>query len=186
MGLLVSLAIFGATSLVWFHVMVPNPVQELSVDVRGTQASPATAALALVSAAGCVALSIAGRGIRWVITSVIVFAAVGVVGLTISAVVNPQMATETSVGQSAGVIGSELSAEYTLWPWVTVVLAALLIGIGTWILVSLRTWNVMGHSKYHRSDPALSSGSGVDPDSVRRDGIDAWDALSRGDDPTRS
>lgn len=188
-GLVIAAALFGAASMVWFNVTVPNPVQDIQVSVRGTEASPAVPALSLVAAAAFLALSIAGRVLRWVVAVVIPLAAAGVLFSVISAVSAPQRATETTVGDSAGVIGTDVVPDQSLWPWVALVLAVLLLLIGLWSLLVLPRWSAGGATKYRREREATaqqtSAASGVhDPDAARRDGIDAWDAFSDGEDPT--
>lgn len=188
-GLVIAAALFGAASMVWFNVTVPNPVQDIQVTVRGTAASPAVPALSLVVAAAFLALSIAGRVLRWVVAAVIPLSAAGILFSVISAVSDPRRATETSVGDSAGVIGTDVVPDQSLWPWVALALAVLLLLMGVWTLVVLRRWSTGGSNKYRRerepaTDPGLSSTGVHDPDAARRDGIDAWDAFSDGQDPT--
>lgn len=189
-GLVLALGVFGATSLVWFNVTVPSPVQDVHVAVRGTESAPTVAALALVAATACLALTIAGRVLRWIVAPVILLAAVGVVVSVTNVIRDPRQATETAVGDSAGVIGVGTVPEQGVWPWVTLVMAALLAILAFRILIVLRSWNSTQNTKYQRQqreDPARQSfPEGLhDPDADRRHGIDAWDALSEGQDPTR-
>ncbi|MDO5617721.1 Trp biosynthesis-associated membrane protein [Kocuria sp.] len=192
-GLLIAAALFGSASMLWFQVTVPNPVQEIQVGVRGTEASPAVPALALVAAAACLALSIAGRVLRWVVGAVIPLAATGIVISVVTTLADPVRATETAVGESAGVIGADAGIDQAAWPWATLVLSVLLLVIGIWILVAMRGWSSNTSSRYERERDVSAPSSAAetqpgpavhDPDAARRDGIDAWDAFSDGQDPT--
>lgn len=188
-GLVMAAALFGAASMVWFNVTVPNPVQEIEVAVRGTEASPAVPALSLVAAAAFLALSIAGRVLRWVVAAVIPLSAAAMVISVISALRDPQSATETAVGDSAGVIGANAVPDQSMWPWVALVLALLLLLIGLWTVAVVPRWSATGSNKYRRdrdsaAEQRPSETHVHDPDAARRDGIDAWDALSDGEDPT--
>lgn len=193
LNLVLAALLFGSASLVWFNVTVPNPVQDVHVAVRGTQAAPAVSALALVAAAAALALSIAGRRVRWVVAAIIPLVAVGAVASVLGAVLQPDHATETAVGDSSGLIGADTEQVMSFWPWCAVATGLLLVLSGVWTMIVMRGWAVGGTSKYQvtrgegadgadRGSPSL--GSGHDADLARRDGIDAWDALSEGDDPT--
>lgn len=197
-ALVLSVLLFGSASMTWFHVTVASPVQDVEVTVRGTDASPAVPALALVTAAAALALSIAGQVLRWVVASVIPLSAVGVLIAMVSVITDPVLATETVVGETAGIIGTNADPDMTVMPWLSVVLAGLLLAVGAWMLLCLPQWRSPSTSKYQRRreaaapDAPVSDGSRDggdqhrvrDPDAVRRDGIEAWDAFSEGDDPT--
>lgn len=198
-GLLLAALLFGTASMVWFQVTVPSPVQEIQVEVRGTDATPAVPALALVSAAAALALTIAGPRLRWVVAGALTAAAVGAVFSVVSAVADPERSAASTVGETAGIIGSQSQHSITVWPWLSLAMAVLLALAGAWILVAMRSWSTTGVTKYRRERDAgaatvqgasgaeaVDGGTGAvhDPDAARRDGIDTWDALSEGEDPT--
>lgn len=198
-ALILAALLFGAASMVWFNVTVPNPVQDIEVAVRGTTSTPAVPALALVAAAAALALTIAGPRVRWLVAAAIPASAVGAGFAVVNAAIHPEQAAESAVGETAGVIGTQSAHAVTFWPWSALALSVLLTLVGVWILLNLRGWSTAKGNKYERhrgvqdvteaDRPSThrehGGGNPVhDPDAARRDGIDTWDALSEGDDPT--
>jgi hypothetical protein len=92
-------------------------------------------------------------------------------------------------GRSGEVAGP--AAAVTVWVWLALAAAALLVAGGAVAVVRARSWPVLRR----RFDSAPARGSSGDPGTTTggpqgapvrgaSDAIGAWDALSRGEDPT--
>jgi hypothetical protein len=154
-----GLVLLGATRA-WSSESVPQP-PPLSPQVTvhtGASLAPALPALALVALAGAGGL-LATRGVvRRLVGALLTAAALGCVALVVQAL-------------TAGGIGAG-------WP-VACLLGACLFGAGGVLAVRDGAgWPVMG-SRYARGDtrPRRAQTTPADPE--------LWDAIDRGDDPTR-
>lgn len=182
-----------------------------TVTVTGTQAAPATTAVALVTAAGAVTLAVAGRVARRVVAGLLALAGLGLIGPVVAVLRDPAWAVSPSAvaatGQTAG--SAEGTAQVTAWPWLGLLGGALVLVGAVAALVGGRSWEASGR-RFRAAGSAVgagwaapgsagpeaagrgSAGSAAGPGSVndavaRRDhNLDAWDALSRGEDPTAS
>lgn len=178
-----ALAVFGATTQTWLTVHL-DPAQlgqavssQDGLQVQGSKAATTVTALALVALAGGLAASIAGRIARWIITAIILLAAIGIVGAAALVLSDPQAAAQGSIAAATGISGSDVQVDVTVFPALAVVAGALL-GISALAIVPAgRYWR--SRTKYDTA-PAGTAGAPAGP----ADDIDSWDRLSRGDDPT--
>jgi uncharacterized membrane protein (TIGR02234 family) len=177
------LAVFGTTTQTWLTVHL-DPAQlgqavanQGGLQVQGSKAATTVTALALVALAGGLAASIAGRIARWIVTVIIVLAAVGIVGAAAVVLTDPQAAAQGSIAAATGISGSNVQVDVTVFPALAV-LAGVLLGISALAIVPAgRYWKA--RTKYDTA-PAGTAGAPAGPP----DDIDSWDRLSRGDDPT--
>jgi uncharacterized membrane protein (TIGR02234 family) len=98
----------------------------------GSQAAPAATALALVAAAGAVALALTGRLARRVVAGLLILAGLGVAALVATVLSDPAQAIapalEAATGRTAaGSRDVAGRAELTGWPWMAVVGALLIL-----------------------------------------------------------
>jgi uncharacterized membrane protein (TIGR02234 family) len=160
----------------WLTTTGTTPLRgTVPVTISGSQVAPGifAAGVALLAAAAAVAL--VGPVGRWVVAvvvagcGVLVAVSAGAVLSDPLAAATPVVADVTGVGHISGPV------ETSAWPWVAVVAGALVVLGAAWFVRSSSSWERA--SRRHEA----ASGAGVDgPDDERS----AWDALSRGDDPS--
>ncbi|MET3811066.1 Trp biosynthesis-associated membrane protein [Arthrobacter sp. UYEF3] len=178
-----ALAVFGTTTQTWLVVQL-DPGQlgqgvhsQDGLQVQGSKAATTVTALALVALAGGLAASIAGRIARWIITAIILLAAVGIVAAAATVLANPLAAAQGSIAAATGISGSNVKVALTAFP-VLAVVAGSLLGLGALAIVPAgRYWR--SRTKYD-----VAATGGVSDPARPADEIDSWDRLSRGDDPT--
>jgi len=178
-----ALAVFGTTTQSWLAVQL-DPGQlgqgvssQNRLQVQGSKAATTVTALALVALAGGLAASIAGRVARWIITAIILLAAIGIVTAAAIVLADPQAAAQGSIAAATGISGSTVQVSATAFPVIAVVAGALL-GLGALAIVPAgRYWT--SRTKYDAAATGAAPGAAGPADE-----IDSWDRLSRGDDPT--
>ena len=179
-GVLAALVLL-AWSQVWFAVTAVDGDLTTSYEVAGDMVAGALPPLALASLALVAALAIAGPGFRIVLGLLEALLGVGVVVVTIFVLSDPISAFSTEVTRRTGNAGSEsirdlvTEVDTTGWPILAIIAGALMIVLGIAIAVTGGRWPTSGR-KYSRSRLESADASP----------IDEWDALSEGDDPTRS
>ncbi len=165
---------------------------EVPVTVTGTQAAPGVPAAALVLLAAGVAAGLAGRIGRWAVVAAVVLAGVLQTASALAVVTDPGPVARTAVAGATGV--ETLAAPVTLapWPWVATGAGVLVVFTGGRLAATSRRWArpSVRHDVPRSAGGAAGSGAGgsgataasgaVVPDDDRA----AWDALTRGDDPT--
>jgi uncharacterized membrane protein (TIGR02234 family) len=178
-----ALAVFGATTQTWMIVRLdPNQLGQAAggqggLQVQGSKAATAVTALALVSLAGGLAASIAGRVSRWVITAILVLASAGIISAAVTVLADPLAAAQGSIAAATGVSGSTAQVDVTAFPVLAVVAGFLLALSAILVIPAGRYWKART-----RYDTATGGKGTVPAGPV--DEIDSWDRLSRGDDPT--
>lgn len=174
----------------WFDLtLVDSP--DVAVAVSGTSALPVLAPLALAAMALGLALAIAGRVLAIVL---------GVIGLAIGVVLTvltapialsaPPSALARTVAEHTGITGAAVpdlvaSATPTPWPWLATLAAGFIALATLWAVATAPRWARAGrrYSTEGSAPAAPTPAAEADP-AASVDAIDAWDDLSRGDDPT--
>lgn len=164
------------------------------VEVTGTDAAPAVGAAALVVVAGGVALAIAGRIARWVVAVVVALAG-GLVTASVAGVLrDPVPAATAGASDAQGVTDLTSPVAVAPWPWLTAVLGALVVVVAVLVVLGAPAWGAT--SGRHERAGAPAEGSGATPRAAGSGGTagadgtgphdphDAWDALTRGTDPS--
>ena len=166
-GLLVAAAAFGTTLLTWVDARITGAFGEQSLAVSGSKAAPAAP----------LAGRIAPRLLRYVVYGVAAAAGVGIVLSVIAVTSNPAAAVVTETSRLTGTISP--AGEYALspWPWVSAACGVLIIVVALWAAFTSRTWDA--GRRYERS-----AARSVHTEDGHMDEMDAWDSLSRGEDPT--
>lgn len=166
----------GATSTTWINATAPDLAGTAQqVTVTGSDAAPAVLALALVAIAASLATALSSHWLRFVTGPVLIATGAGSVIAALGAVQAPQEAARSAVGSATGVLGSAVQAEPTAWPLLTLVPALVVAGIGVLVLVVGRGWPV--GTRYRSAAVVATADPGQDPAA-------AWDALTRGEDPS--
>jgi len=159
----------------WFTVTLPDDVR---VEVLGSDAAGALAALALTVFALVAALSIASTILRRALGAVAALVGGAIVVVAQSTLANPILASAELVTESTGISGIEsvgalvVSVEGSPWSITALVAGVLIIVAGLAAAVSAGRWPT-ATKKYERRATVMAD----DPASQ-------WDAQSRGIDPT--
>lgn len=154
------------------------------VAVPGSSAAALVPALALVSLAAVGALTIARRRGRVVVIALMALSGLGMAAAVARVVADPAAAARASLGAATGLTtgstdGLDATVRLTPWPLVTGVLALVVLGAAVVGWRSRLRWDDAA-----RFDTAPGADDGT-PVAGHLDDRDGWDALSRGDDPTR-
>ncbi|XAS65424.1 Trp biosynthesis-associated membrane protein [Micrococcaceae bacterium Sec5.8] len=182
-----ALAVFGTTTQTWLTVHL-DPAQlgqavssQDGLPVQGSKAATTVTALALVALAGGLAASIAGSIARWIITTLILLAAAGIVGAAAVVIADPVAAAQGSIAAATGITGSDVQVDVTAFPALAVA-AGSLLGLSALLVIPAgRHWK--SRTKYDTAAAGSAAGGAGEP-AGPQDEIDSWDRLSRGDDPT--
>ncbi|MBD3940948.1 Trp biosynthesis-associated membrane protein [Microbacterium sp. NEAU-LLC] len=168
-----------------------------TLEVPGASAVPVLAPLSLAVLALGAALSIVGLVLRYLFGALAILIGGTLAWLTAQvAFEHPVSAVASVVTESTGIAGEKAVAQLIAtitasgWPAVTLVVWAVLIIAGGFVLVTARGWAGTGR-RYRTSDSttgdAAKSAAPAGPrphDAAGSHAIDDWDDLSRGEDPT--
>lgn len=168
-----------AGSRTWVTATLDDPVLgHTSVAVSGRQAAAVVPAVALVALAGAVALLLARQVGRRVAGLLLVLAGAAAVAATTTLLRSPQSGVRDAVGRTLGAVGApDAATSVSGWPWLAVVGGVLVAAGGA--LATLRAGRWQLPTARYDSPTAVASSPSADPGA-------AWDALSRGEDPTAS
>lgn len=171
-----SALLIGASRTTWTEATAPDLTGSVqSVAVPGTEAAPVVLAMAIVALAAALATSLSSAWVRFVTGPVLIAAGLGAAWAALGVRWDPVSASGASVATATGVVGSEVAASATVWPLLALLLALVVSGTGVVVLVAGRTWPT--GSRYR--SPAVAA-----PSDPSRDPAAAWDALTRGEDPS--
>jgi len=185
----------ATASPTWVSTTVSTALEPtVDVAVTGTTAAPAVGAAALVVVAGGVALAIAGRVARWVALVVVALAGALATASAAAVLLDPVPAATSGASATAGVTDLTSPVSLAVWPWLTAVLGAAAVLVAVLAAAGAPAWGAAS-GRHERADAAPGAGgtgpraeetpSGEDPDVPgQHDPHDAWDALSRGTDPS--
>lgn len=184
LALLLPVVAAAAAFLAWSQPWVALTLDDGRVVVAGGDvAAPALPPFALAALALVGALALAGPVFRVILGAMQALLGAGIVASGLLVLSDPVAAGAPRVTEGTGVAGTEAvrglvdAATTTVWPAVAIAAgaAAVLIGIG--IAATARHWP----ARTRRYDAVrLAPADGTE----RIDRLDAWDALSDGDDPT--
>ncbi len=176
---------------------------QVEVAITGTSAAPGVSAAALVLVAAALALGLVGRVGRWVV--LVVAAASGVVSTAaaLGVALDPEPSARSAVADATGVTELTSPVSLTVAPWIAAVLGVVTVLVVVWVAVGSRAW-AGASTRHERATSGGADGAAGDagpsaqgpavaaaergpaaadaPDDLADH--DAWDALSRGEDPT--
>jgi uncharacterized membrane protein (TIGR02234 family) len=190
-----ALLAFGATTQTWVDAEVQgSAVRTAHLSVQGSKAATSVSALALVGLAGTLAAAVAGRVGRAVASVVVVLAGAGVAAACVAVLADPRGAAEGSIAQATGLAGTQATVALTPYPALAAAAGGLLALSGVLLIVASRHWPLRTRYDAGRAAAGASPGAaGTGTDRAGSagedragavDGIDGWDSLSRGEDPT--
>lgn len=166
----------GATRTTWIHATAPDLAGTAQqVTVTGSDAAPAVLALSLVAIAASLATALSSRWLRFLTGPVLIATGAGSVLAALGVVQAPQEAARSAVASATGMLGTAVQAEPTSWPLLTLVPALVVATIGVLVLVIGGSWPV--GTRYRSAAVVATADPGQDPAA-------AWDALTRGEDPS--
>lgn len=182
--------VLGAGAQTWVRSTGLSGLPGTEVTTSGNQAAAVVPAMALVGMASGIALSMARRVGRLVTSVLLVLAGAATGWAAVQAALAPADAARSQVSAATGTTAEAASYAVTAWPWVTLAAGVLLAACGVVVLVAGRGWRE--NRRYDRRAAAGAAGTGASgavgapetPGSGPVDEIDAWDELTRGEDPT--
>lgn len=190
LGLVLGGAALAAGTTTWVRGVTSSAVAaEVELAVPGTVVAPGAGAGGLVIAAAALALALGGAWGRRLAAAGIALGGLLVTASSVAALADPEAAALSAAQDAVGVAALVGTATATPMPWLAVVLGATATVLGVALLVT-RGW--APPSARHES-PRASAGPAPDGprtapdrphDAVADDDHAAWDALSRGEDPT--
>ncbi|BDI22763.1 hypothetical protein L3i23_15390 [Herbiconiux sp. L3-i23] len=173
-----------AGNLTWFTAHVDG----VAIEVQGQSAVPPLSGLALASVALAGALSLARTVLRIVLAVLQVVLGAVSAAAVLPALTDPAGASASVVTEATGIDGDRSvravidSVDITAWPTLALIVAALGAVLGLVVLVTARRWPTPG--RRYANAPADAGADQAAP-TASPTAEDEWDALSRGDDPTR-
>jgi uncharacterized membrane protein (TIGR02234 family) len=186
--------ILGTGAQTWIESTQISGLPGDSVTTTGNQAAAVVPAMALVGMAAGIALSMARRIGRWITALLLLLAGAATAWSSVQAALDPAAAAHPQVSEASGTTADAGSYAVTVWPWLTLVGGILLFLCGLAVLLFGRRWTT---SRRYEAAPAAGTATGTTgatgtasaAESTPADGedldeIDAWDELSRGQDPT--
>lgn len=179
--LALAVATLACSGAVWGRGTTASAVQDaVALSATGGQLAPGVGAGGLVIAAAALALALGRRIGSWLAAAV---AALGGVLVTVSALGAPGRATTVLSGIAADQVGvgEVLDTIVTWWSWVAAGLGVLTVVVAVLAALAVPGWR--GPSRRHEVPDAGAPGASPDPERAVDPG-EAWDALSRGEDPT--
>ena len=174
--LALALAAMASGVPVWMRTAGSTALQGfVPVQVTGTQAAPAVPAAALVLLAAGIAIGLAGPIGRWVVVGSVLLSGLLQVASAASALTNPGPAARSVVGAATGVETLATPVTLTVWPTIALGVGVLVLLAGAWLGATSRRW--VRPSERHDGGRGTTA-------PVPDDDQAAWDALTRGHDPS--
>ncbi len=183
MGLVGAVLALATSTRIWITVQPEvGSVKIPLIEVAGSDASAAVAALAVVALAGSLAALIAGKVARYIIAGILLLAGGGIVASAIAVLANPVAAAATKVGEATGLNTAGGDYQVSIWPYAAALAGVVLVLNALVLAIAGHTW--AGSKKYARDNAAAARRAEQANSTGPIDEIDGWDSLSRGDDPT--
>lgn len=162
----------------WVVAEGSSPLESaVDVGVTGAEVAPQTTAAGLVLLAAAAAVALVGRTGRWVVAVVTAGAGLLVSAAAGAVLRDPGGAVSGAVAEATGVAVGDPAASVTAWPVVAVVAGALVVLLGVALARAGGSWRHTSRRHERPGGPAPATAGTVDERA-------AWDALSRGDDPS--
>ncbi len=144
------------------------PLPAISKTVTGRDAAPIAAALALVGLAGALALLALKRIGRTILGAFVALCGLGMIVDAVSGLTGPALRPTTA----------SMTVQVTpVWGVLAIVGGACVLLGGLLIAVRARTWSAPQRYELHPADRKVTAGVSTD--------AETWDAMDRGEDPTK-
>ena len=160
----------------WIHAAGATALQgHVPVAVTGTQAAPGVPAAALVLLAAAAAAGLVGRFGRWAVVVVVAGSGVLLAASALAVIADPGPVARSAVAEATGITALAGPVTLTAAPYAVAALGVAGVLVAGWLALRSRTWA--------RPSPRHEPGA-APPAAVPDDDQSAWDALSRGNDPS--
>lgn len=164
--------VFAAAAPAWVRTEGSTALDaHVAIAISGTRASTAIGAAALVLLAAGGALSLVGRVGRWVVVAVVVAAGILVTATALGVIADPVPIATAAAAEQTGAGALSGPVRLTAFPYVAAVVGVAVVAVGAFVARVSGAWST-------------SSRHDVRTTTVPDDDHSAWDALTRGDDPT--
>jgi uncharacterized membrane protein (TIGR02234 family) len=165
----------------WATVGADDGLVGVQVTVTGSALAPLAVAAGVVAMASVAALLAVRRWLRLVVAAVVGLLALGAMAQAVAVVVATDERARDWWRIEVGALADEAEVTTTAWPVVTVLGLALVVAGSVLVLARGSGWSGLS-SRYDapgsvRTAPPTGSDDAPDPD--------LWQALDRGEDPTR-
>lgn len=184
LALLLPVGVAAAALLAWTQPWVTLELADgRTIVAAGDAAAPAVPPFALAGLALVGALTLAGLVFRIILGLLQSLLGAGLIASGVLAISDPVAASLGPLTAATGVDGLDSvralveSSTVSAWPWVAMVAGAAGMVIGVAIALTASRWP----QRTRRFDTVTFASGSVDS---RTERLDAWDALSDGDDPT--
>lgn len=190
-------ALFGIARAPWLHASAADLTGgRAQVDVTGADAAPAVMALGVLALATSLVISLASPRSRVITGPLLALSGIGAVIGILGLLTDPAPHARSAVARATGLAGSATTVSTTPWPLVALAPALALIALGVLVVLYGGRWrrsdrfdrpeDVPEPSRTARSEgaDAPSTEPSAEPIDPLEDPAVAWDALSRGDDPS--
>lgn len=171
----------------WITGTTPTATGDIPVSAPGTAASPAAASMALVILAAGLVLGLAGRVMRVLALVAVIVGSIAAGVTIIGFLSNPDPVAASAAAEVTSVRAINSPVDVSFWPYLTLSVFAVGIGVTGWVATHIDTWGKVGR-KYetpHRGDAVSDTSTSTDSQAqARQQAMDDWDAISRGEDPT--
>jgi uncharacterized membrane protein (TIGR02234 family) len=173
----------------WAHGTTQGAFSATTVTVTGRTLTAAPYALALVAAAGALALLATHRFGRALVALLLVLAGAGVVGATLSQLGRLHAGLADSAATMVGHTNPTVTGvSATVWPYLSLVGGLLIAAAGGVAVARGQRWPGMS-SRYDApsgaaASPAPRAAGTPDPADANAVARSLWDAVERGEDPT--
>ncbi|MYS86982.1 TIGR02234 family membrane protein [Embleya scabrispora] len=175
-GAALVLSVAGRT---WAEGTAPVHGSRIAVHASGNTINKAVSALALLGLAGGLAV-LATRTIgRSVIGALVTLAGIGVTVLAVRGASDTSAVNSEAAGKAAVEGVRAVDVSHTIWPWFAFVGGVLIVLAGLLVVLRGRRWPGMSN----RYD--APAGKPVAAKRGSATNADLWNALDRGEDPTR-
>jgi uncharacterized membrane protein (TIGR02234 family) len=191
LGLAVALCLLGsclvlvAASRTWVDLPVEGGplLPDSTLEIEGSELVPGVRALALVGLAGVVALLASRRGGRVLVGGLLALCGLGVVAIVVRLLTRLDEAVLSSApAREAVAVVLADSPSPTAWAALCLVGGVVLLAAGVLAAVRGRRWAVLSRRYEPPTDHQPAAEPATSTESSERA---AWEALDRGEDPTR-
>lgn len=177
--LALGIGTFALTQSTWITARTLSLAGTLTeIAVTGADAAPATLAFALVALASALVFAISRRGLARVCAVVMALSGLAIAASAVLVAVSPAQAAAPAVAEATGILGADVRAVASSWPWVAALAGALVAVTGGWAVAVAGSIPRTRSTRYARQSAASSRLA------AEHDDASAWDALSQGEDPT--
>lgn len=184
LALMSPIVVAAVALLAWTQPWVELQLTDgRTVIAAGDATAPAVPPFALAGLALVGALTLAGLVFRIILGLLQSLLGVGLIASGMLAVSDPVAASLAPLTAATGVDGLDSvralveSSSVSAWPWVAIVAGGAAVVVGIAIAATASRWP----QRTRRFDSVKFT---AEPGDARTDRLDAWDALSDGDDPT--